>query len=64
MNKVDAIQHFGTQQNLARALGITKSSISQWGDSIPMRRAYELERITNGALKAISPSGDKRQKAA
>lgn len=52
MKKADAISHFGTTVKLASALGIAQSAVSQWGDEIPKLRAYEIERITNGALKA------------
>lgn len=47
-----AIAHFGTAVALARSLGISKQSISRWGDDVPPRRAFELERITLGKLKA------------
>ncbi|MDO6525420.1 Cro/CI family transcriptional regulator [Motilimonas sp. 1_MG-2023] len=52
MQKTDAIKHFGSANKLANALGITRMSITQWGDEIPPRRAFEIERITHGALKA------------
>ena len=52
MKKVDAVLHFGNTIKLAKALGIAQSAVSQWGDEIPMRRAFEIERITNGKLKA------------
>lgn len=36
----------------ARALGITKSAVSQWDDEkIPERMAYRLQVITGGRLK-------------
>lgn len=36
----------------ARALGITKSAVSQWDeDKIPERMAYRLQIITAGRLK-------------
>lgn len=52
MKTSDAIRHFKSKANLARALGITRQSIHDWGDQVPPRRAYELERITGGQLKA------------
>lgn len=51
MNKLTAIDFYGTQRNLARALGISESSVSQWPELIPKGAALELEKITNGALK-------------
>jgi len=52
MKKSDAIKYFQSASKLAIALGITRMSITQWGDDVPMRRAFEIERITNGELKA------------
>ena len=51
MYKIDVINHFGRATDLAQALKITSSSISQWGDIIPERQALRLERITDGSLK-------------
>jgi DNA-binding transcriptional regulator YdaS (Cro superfamily) len=52
VKKSDAIAHFKTASNLARALGLTRMSVSKWGEDVPMRRAFEIECITEGALKA------------
>lgn len=51
MKKQDAIKHFGSQSELARALGINKQAVHQWPDDIPIGRAYQIEVITNGKLK-------------
>lgn len=48
----DAIAFFGTQAKLARALGITRQSLKSWGDVVPLARQYQLERLTDGRLKA------------
>ena len=55
MRKIDAVSHFGNSTKLAEALGITKGSVSQWKETIPKLRAYEIERITGGALKVVNP---------
>jgi len=52
MTKTDAINHFGTQASLARALGIHRAAINGWGDQVPLGRQYQLEVLTKGALKA------------
>lgn len=49
--KREVIEHFGSVGAVASALGIKSSAVSQWPELIPMRRAYEIERITNGVLK-------------
>lgn len=52
MLKKDAIAHFGTQAELARALNIKSQSIESWGDEVPHLRQLQLEKITHGKLKA------------
>lgn len=52
MKTQDAIKHFGSAAKLAKALGIWKTAVSQWGETVPPRRAYEIERLTGGELKA------------
>lgn len=52
MKKDEAIKFFGSVTELAKRLNVSTQSISQWGKIIPQRRAFEIERITNGALKA------------
>lgn len=57
MKKKDVIEHFGGVGKTAIALGVLQSAVSQWGENVPQRRAFEIERITNGALKAdFTPS--------
>ena len=51
MFKSDAIAYFGTQQKIADAFGITKGSVSQWGDVVPELRAHQIEKMTKGKLK-------------
>lgn len=48
----DVIAHFGSQAAVARALGIAQPSVWEWGDHPPPLRQLQLERITNGALRA------------
>ncbi|WP_339885626.1 Cro/CI family transcriptional regulator [Vreelandella maris] len=53
MKTEDAIKHFGGKKiELARALKISPSAVTMWGEEIPLLRQYQLERITDGALKA------------
>lgn len=61
MQKSDVIQYFGSQAKVAKALSdagykISKPAISKWPEEIPGLRAFQLERITSGALKADLPS--------
>ncbi|WP_018693556.1 Cro/CI family transcriptional regulator [Algicola sagamiensis] len=54
MKKAEAVKHFGDTKKLARALNITPSSIYQWGETIPPLRAFQIERITKGKLRAVA----------
>lgn len=58
-----AVEYFGSKVALARALGIHKAAVSQWGENVPKGRAYQIEVLTGGALKAdpAAPSGQQRQ---
>jgi DNA-binding transcriptional regulator YdaS (Cro superfamily) len=46
----NAVEHFGTQTNLAMALGISAPAVSMWGDFVPEKQALRLERLTAGEL--------------
>lgn len=50
MRKSDVINHFGTQTEVTRVLGISKAFVSQWGETIPEKYALLLEKITGGKL--------------
>lgn len=47
MKKEDVIKHFGSVNAVAVALGIKSAAVSQWGEYVPVRRAYEIEKITS-----------------
>jgi len=51
MLKKAAVDHFGSQSALARALGITKGAVHLWGKVIPEGRAYQIESVTKRALR-------------
>lgn len=51
MKTKDAISCFGNKSKLAKALTISKSAIAQWGSDVPELRAFQIERLTDGALK-------------
>jgi DNA-binding transcriptional regulator YdaS (Cro superfamily) len=51
MTKDDAVKFYGSQTKLAQALNIKPSAISQWGEDVPELRAYQIEHLTDGALK-------------
>ncbi|MGY6039078.1 Cro/CI family transcriptional regulator [Aeromonas sp. AE23HZ002T15] len=55
MKKNEAVKHYGGVVQLATALGIKPQSVSQWGETIPQGRAYQIELMTGGKLKAEQP---------
>lgn len=54
MTPADVINHFGTQQKTARALGMAQSSIAGWVEEnrVPLGRQYQIQVLTGGVLKA------------
>lgn len=46
-----AVDHFGSKTALAKALGITKSAVSFWGEVVPEGRAYQIESVTKRVLR-------------
>jgi DNA-binding transcriptional regulator YdaS (Cro superfamily) len=52
MKKAAAIGHFGSQVKLAAAIGVSQAAISKWPEDVPELRAYQIERLTGGKLKA------------
>lgn len=56
MDKTLAIKIFGGQAELARAAGVTRSSVHQWPDPIPEPRASHIREL---ARKAGYMVGDK-----
>ncbi len=52
MTTQDAIAHYGTQLELARALGLSPAAVCQWGEYPPRLRQLELQDLTGGQLKA------------
>jgi hypothetical protein len=51
MDKQTVIKHFGSQIAVARALGLSKSTISEWPDPIPEGQAWKLQVLTGGKLQ-------------
>lgn len=52
MKKSDVLSYFGSVDKTAKALGITHVAVSRWGETIPQGRAYQIEVLTGGKLKA------------
>lgn len=52
MTYSELLQHYGTQVSIAKALGITQSTVSCWRGVVPAKYQYQVEVITGGLLKA------------
>ncbi|EPJ0728647.1 Cro/CI family transcriptional regulator [Morganella morganii] len=52
MLKTEVIAFFGSVTATAKALGISKSTVSVWGHEIPWKYALLVEKISYGKLKA------------
>lgn len=52
MQKSAVLKHFGTVTATAKALGISHVAVSKWSETIPQGRAYQIEVLTGGKLKA------------
>ena len=50
MRKQSAVDFFGSQAALAEILAIKPAAVSQWGEVIPEKQAFRLERLTDGEL--------------
>lgn len=46
------VAHFGGIKNLAQKLGLTRHAIYMWRGRIPRSRAYEIQALTKGKIKA------------
>ena len=64
MTPEQAIQHYGTQQQLAKALDIAQSSVSDWATQgyIPWPRQFQIQQLTGGAL-VVDPVNPKKRAA-
>ncbi len=52
MTTQDVLDYFETQAAIAKALDISQSAVSQWGDRPPMLRQYQIQIVTQGGLRA------------
>lgn len=53
MWKSSVYRYYKSFKAIAKALGITKSAVSQWPELIPEGMAYKIESLTHGKLKVV-----------
>jgi hypothetical protein len=63
MTKEQAIAYFGSGAELARVLGCSRQSVHGWRE-VPLGRQFQIEVLTDGALRAERSAAPKRQEAA
>jgi DNA-binding transcriptional regulator YdaS (Cro superfamily) len=51
MRKSEVIEHFGGVAKTANVLGISHPAVCRWGEIIPEKQAFVIERVTKGKLK-------------
>lgn len=61
MRTREAIDFFGGQSALARALGLQQPSIAEWDEYPPAERQIAIELITNGKLQADLTEEERRE---
>lgn len=52
MRVCEVVKYFGSIDELAKFLKISRDSVYKWGEFIPNHRQYELEVKTGGILKS------------
>ena len=52
MTNEEAIKFFGHRAIMAEKLGVTLHVTYRWDEQMPMLRQYQVERLSNGRLKA------------
>lgn len=54
----DVVAWFGGQTETARAVGVSPQAVFQWiaEDSIPPKRAIQIERLSGGHFRAVEIS--------
>lgn len=58
MSPEQVIEHYGSQANVGRALGVSQPSIWEWVQNgrVPLVRQYQIELATAGKLRADRPA--------
>jgi len=60
MKRDDLFKHFGGALATAKAFGVTKSAVYQWGEVVPELIAYKAQVLTAGRLQ-VDPAAYERK---
>lgn len=58
MKKKTVIEYYGTGTAVAKALGITRQAVSDWGEDVPESSAWKIQCLTNGELQVNDEKAD------
>lgn len=59
MTTEEVIEYYGgDRRRVAEALGVWVSAVYQWGEEPPLLRQYQLEAMTDGALRVGGSDSD------
>jgi hypothetical protein len=62
MKKNDILEYFGRGVDIAKTLEIEPQAFYQWEeDKVPYGRQLEIEKLTNGKLKAVKSKRSKQK---
>jgi len=61
MKRDDLFKHFGGAIATAKAFGVTKSAVYQWGEIVPELVAYKAQVLTAGLLR-VDPAVYERKR--
>ena len=52
MKRAEAVEYFGgTHGALARALKISRPAVTQWGETVPDSRQWQIRALSEGELE-------------
>lgn len=62
MRKKEAIELFGSVEELAKALNITRAAIYQWNDVVPRLRRFQIQELLK-SQEVLNDQGDQETAA-
>ena len=50
MKVKDAAEHYGSKAALARKLDVKRSTVTKWGEIVPIKWAWKIQRKSHGKV--------------
>jgi len=51
MQTKQAIKYFGSKAKVAKALKISRAAVTRWGEVVPIKKAWKINRISGDKVK-------------